>query len=104
MAKKDTEIMTAETAEENAAAPPEPQKETIKKLIYAGASVPGMRANTVFEGNIPSVLNVPFVRDCCIEPSQYGKWIKDKLNPKSHAAFCYKKSVEYAGELAAKNN
>lgn len=102
MAKKDTEAAAAEVT----AVPAESQEKakTAKKLIYVGASVPGMRANTVFEGDMPEVLNVPFVRDCCIELSQFGKWAKDRLDPKSRAAFCYSKSAEYAGRLAIKNH
>lgn len=100
MAKKDTEAAAAAVTTEK----PAPQTEAARKLIYVGASVPGMRANTVFEGSIPEVLDVPFVRDCCIELSQFGKWTRDKLDPKSRAAFCYSKSVEYAINLIAKNN
>lgn len=74
------------------------------KRIYTGATVPGMKQNTVFTGNIPTVLDVPFVRELCMSLKDYGRYVKDRRNPQSRATFCYKKSVELAAKIAAEKN
>ncbi|NDO20208.1 hypothetical protein FMM68_11175 [Lachnospiraceae bacterium MD329] len=73
---------------------------TVRKRIYVGASVPGYKTSTVFEGEeIPDVLNVDFVRDLCIDVSKVGEFYKKKAVTDSREAFCYRKSVEYANSL-----
>jgi len=73
---------------------------TVRKRIYVGASVPGYKTSTVFEGEeIPDVLNVDFVRDLCIDVSKVGEFYKKKAVTDSREAFCYRKSVEYAKSL-----
>ena len=69
------------------------------KMIYAGASVPGMKANTVFTGKIPEILDVPFVRDLCIPIDDYTEFLKRKAVTGSYEAVCYRQSVKYASEL-----
>ncbi len=84
---------------EKATKEPVNQKTAEAKKIYVGATVPGMKQNTVFVGDIPDILNVPFVRELCMEISQYGKFINDLKDKSSRAAFCYNKSVELAESL-----
>lgn len=97
----------AESAAETVIAePPETaadkqQKTEPVKRIYAGATVPGMRQNTVFIGEMPAVINVPFVRELCMGIADYPNYVREKRNPQSRAAFCYKKSVELAAQIAA---
>lgn len=68
-----------------------------RKRIYVGASVPGFKTSTVFEGEeIPDILNVDFVRDLCIDVEKIGEFYKKKAVTDSREAFCYRKSVEYA--------
>ena len=71
------------------------------KRIYVGATVPGMRQNTVFIGKVPAVIDVPFVRELCMDIADYPNYVREKQNPQSRAAFCYKKSVELAAQIAA---
>ncbi|MGN0108146.1 MAG: hypothetical protein ACI4A5_10690 [Hominilimicola sp.] len=72
----------------------------VRKRIYVGASVPGYKTSTVFEGEeIPDVLNVDFVRDLCIDVKKIGEFYKKKAVTDSREAFCYRKSVEYAKSL-----
>lgn len=73
---------------------------TVRKRIYVGASVPGFKTSTVFEGEeIPEVLDVDFVRDLCIDIHKIGEFYKKKAVTDSREAFCYRKSVEYAKSL-----
>ena len=108
MAKKTTDAAAeattapAEPQTTDAAAEPQTEQNT-ERLIYVGASVPGMRMHTVFTGGIPKALDVPFVRECCIRLEDFGKWTRDKLEPTSRASFCFNKSVELAGRLNNKN-
>lgn len=74
------------------------------KRIYTGATIPGMKQNTVFTGNTPTMLDVPFVRELCMDLKDYGKYVKDRHDPQSRATFCYKKSVELAEKIAAEKN
>lgn len=72
----------------------------VRKRIYVGASVPGFKTSTVFEGEeIPKVLDVDFVRDLCIDVEKIGEFYKKKAVTDSREAFCYRKSVEYAKSL-----
>lgn len=72
----------------------------VRKRIYVGASMPGFKTSTVFEGEeIPTVLDVDFVRDLCIDISKIGDFYKKKAVTDSREAFCYRKSVEYAKSL-----
>lgn len=71
-----------------------------KKRIYVGASVPGYKTSTVFEGEeIPEILNVDFVCELCIDISEISNFYKKKAVTDSREAFCYRKSVEYAKSL-----
>ena len=73
---------------------------TARKRIYVGASVPGLKTSTVFEGEeIPKVIDVDFVRDLCIDVEKIGEFYKKKAVTDSREAFCYRKSVEYAKSL-----
>lgn len=108
--KNETDIKPTAAADENAAAvetmpttTAEPNK-SIEKRIYTGATVPGMKQNTVFTGSIPAVIDVPFVRELCMELKDYGRYVKDRRDPQSRATFCYKKSVELAAKIAAEKN
>jgi hypothetical protein len=69
------------------------------KYIYAGVSLPGIKANTVITGAIPEVLNVPFVKDLVIPVEEYTNFLKKKAVTNSREAFCYRKSAEYAKTL-----
>ncbi|MGN0162448.1 MAG: hypothetical protein ACI4EA_02550, partial [Candidatus Ornithomonoglobus sp.] len=84
MAKKPTEPETAaETTAENTPDISDKTETKPQKRIYAGASVPGMEQNTVFEGDIPAVLDVPFVRDLCMDITEYGRFAKERLDSSS---------------------
>lgn len=73
---------------------------TVRKRIYVGASVPGFKTSTVFEGEeIPEALDVDFVRDLCIDIHKIGEFYKKKAVTNSREAFCYRKSLEYANRL-----
>lgn len=69
------------------------------KKIYVGASVPGIKSHTVFTGDIPKVLDIPFVRELCIDVDKLTVFLKKKAVTSSREAFCYRKSVELAKEL-----
>lgn len=108
--KSETDVKPTAATDENAAAvetmltiTTEPNK-SVEKRIYTGATVPGMKQNTVFTGGIPTVLDVPFVRELCMELKDYSKYVKDRRDPQSRATFCYKKSVELAAKIAAEKN
>lgn len=71
-----------------------------KKRVYLGVSLPGYKTSTVFEGEkIPKVLDVPFVRELCIDLDKVGEFYKKKAVTNSREAFCYRKSAEYAKEI-----
>ena len=74
------------------------QEDKVQKM-YMGVSVPGMKSGTVFVGNIPKVIDVPFVRELCIPLEQVAKFNKEKAVTTSRAAFCYRKSAELAKKL-----
>lgn len=67
--------------------------------MYVGASVPGMKKNTVFTGEIPKILDVPFVRELCVDIENVNNFHKKMAVTSSREAFCYRKSVEYAQTL-----
>lgn len=108
----DTDAAAMETDETAAAAGAE--NETISKTetvtkeapaaeksqrMYVGASVPGMKKNTVFTGEIPEILDVPFVRELCVDIENVNNFHKKMAVTSSREAFCYRKSVEYAQTL-----
>lgn len=68
-------------------------------LIYVGASLPGMKSNTVITGKLPKVLDEPFVRELVIPTEDFALFTKKKNVSESREAFCYRKSVEYAKRL-----
>ena len=70
-----------------------------RSLIYVGADLPGIKANTVFTGELPKILDVPFVRELVIPVDGITEFLKKKAVTESRAAFCYRKSVEYAESL-----
>lgn len=69
------------------------------KYIYVGVSLPGIKSNTVITGKIPEILNVPFIRELVIPIERFTDFLKNKANTESRAAFCYRKSAEYAKTL-----
>ena len=92
---KTTETVAAEMpAEEKTHRSPAKQQ-----LIYVGADVPGMKHNTVFIGDIPKVINVPFVQELCVDVKDYTKTMAELKDSTSRAAFCYRKSTELAVSL-----
>ncbi len=115
--KKETETKTDITAvavgaeDGNAGTAPAAEKQNTdvktmpKKRVYLGASLPGYKTSTVFEGEkIPKVLDVPFVRELCVDVEKAGEFYKKKAVTDSREAFCYRKSAEYAKEIGGKNN
>lgn len=91
---KEKVVQSQETEENTAAVNEKPEK-----LIYVGASVPELKQNTVFIGEIPEILNVPFVKELCIRVSEYGRFIRNVKDKNSREAFCYGKSAELAESL-----
>ena len=93
----DTELIVGERVSTEAE---KKQEDAVRKRIYVGASVPGFKTSTVFEGeDIPAVLDVDFVRDLCIDIEKLGEFYKKKAVTDSREAFCYRKSAEYAKSL-----
>lgn len=87
---------TAKAETKSAAA----ENQTAASYIYVGVSLPGIPANTTITGNIPTKLDVPFVRELVIPTEALSEFIKKKSVTNSREAFCYRKSVEYAKELS----
>lgn len=107
MSKKKTEAaeQMAETAEsvtentENVTETAENASAAADKKIYVGASLPGMKTNTVIKGTIPEKYNVPYVRDLFIPEDKFTEFLKKKSVTGSYEAFCYRKSAELAQSL-----
>ena len=74
------------------------EKQTDERLIYVGADLQGMKANTVFTGKAPKVLDVDFVRELVIPVDKLTEFLKKKAVTTSREAFCWRKS-EYARTL-----
>lgn len=96
--KSPIDITDAAQVKDDAAKATENDKDN--KVIYVGASLPGIKSNTVIKGKIPEKLNVPFVKDLVIPINEFTAFLKKRAQTNSREAYCYKKSVEYAKTLS----
>lgn len=92
--KTETVAAESETAAADASAA---ENQTV--YMYVGASLPGIKANTIISGEIPEILDVPFVRELLIPVDEFTKYVKRKSVTDSREAFCFRKSAEYAKTL-----
>lgn len=100
-AAAEVEVKTAPetTADKTEASAAENLEASEEKRIYLGASLPGVKASTVFEGEIPEILKQPFVCELVVPLDKLAETKKNMAVTSSREAFCYRKSVALAAEL-----
>ena len=71
--------------------------------MYVGASLPGVPEGTIFTGTTPSVLKQDFLKPVIIAYTDYPKFLRKVGVTTSREAVAYRRSAEYAAELAKEN-
>lgn len=71
--------------------------------MYVGVSLPGVPEGTIFTGTVPNVLKQDFLKPLIIAYTDYPKFLKRVGVTTSREAVAYRRSAEYAAELADKN-
>ncbi len=105
MAKKEPAILSErETNKNESVGAKNEHRASRDTRMYVGASLPGIKSNTVISGALPKVLDEPFVRELVIPPNEFAQFLKKKSMAESREAFCYRKSVEYADKLYSKED
>lgn len=90
-------------SEENRAENMSATQEQTEPMVYAGATVPGFRTNTIFTGPMPEVINVPMVRNLCVPLSEFPKVMMERKQPGTRAYICHNESMKLAEKLKNKN-
>ena len=71
--------------------------------MYVGASLPGVPEGTIFTGTTPGVLKQDFLKPVIIAYTDYPKFLRKVGVTTSREAVAYRRSAEYAAELAKEN-
>lgn len=105
-----TKKTTAAAAEAEVETMPEPAEveadasaaenhETAQRRVYVGVTLPGARANTVFDGKLPEILSRPYISELVVPLDKLTEIKKNLAVTTSRAALCYRKSAALAAKM-----